>query len=152
MDLTRENVRAEAATRGLTFRELMRLYYRQDSRRATHLSMHWRVAPDHPRELFGTSQVGQFVGDLREFLAEAGVKLTVVKGEDTHDLDKLRALKEERRARDLQEQRPWQGPEASKPRKRKRGGDRKAKDARRRARQARTTPAEALPPSCESVS
>ncbi len=61
------------------------------------------------------------MGELRGFLAEAGVRLTVVKGEDPHGLDQMRVLKEERRVRDLQEQRPQQGPGASKPRKRNRG-------------------------------
>jgi hypothetical protein len=124
----------------------MGLYYRQDKERAIHLSIHWRVDPDHPKKLFGKARVGQFVGDLRGFLAGAGVKLTMMWGDDPHGLDKLRALKEERRARDLQQQCPQQGPGPSNPRKRKRGGDRKAKDARRRPRQQRTTPAEALPP------
>jgi hypothetical protein len=144
--LSRENVRAEAARRGLTFRKLMALYYKQDRERAVLLSIHWRVAPDHPRKLFGKSRVGQFVGDLREFLAGARVKLTVTGELDPHGLDKLRALKEERQARDLQQQRSQQGPGTSNPRKRKRGGNRKAKDARRRPRQQRTTPTEALPP------
>jgi hypothetical protein len=139
--LTRENVRAEAARRGLTFRDLMGLYYRQDEERATHLSMHWRVVPDHPKKLFGKARVGQFVGDLGEFLAGTGVNLTVTRGDDPHGPDKLRALKEERRVRDLQEQRPQQGPEPSNPRKRKGGGIRKAKDGRRRPHQRRTTPA-----------
>ncbi len=71
MDLTRENVRAEAARRGLTFRELMSLYYRQDEERAIHLSMHWRV--DHPRKLFGRARVGQFVGDLGGFWQGRGL-------------------------------------------------------------------------------
>jgi hypothetical protein len=143
--LTKENVRAEAAWRGLTFRKLMALYYQHDEERAIHLSMHWRVDPDHPRKLFGKARVGQFVGDLGEFLAGAGIDLTATRGDDPHGLDKLRVLKEERRVRDLQEQRPQQGPGLSNPRKRKRGGNRKAKDARRRPRQKRTTPAEALP-------
>jgi hypothetical protein len=144
--LSRENVRAEAARRGLSFRDLMDLYYRQDKERAVHLSIHWRVDPDHPKKLFGKARVGQFVGDLREFLAGAGVKLTMMWGADPHGLDKLQALKEDRQARDLQAQRPKQGPGPVNPRKRKRGGDRKAKDARRRPRQQRTTLAEALPP------
>jgi hypothetical protein len=62
-DLTKENVRAEAAARGLTFRELMRLYYQQDSRRATHLSMYWKVDPDHPKELFGGSGLASLWGN-----------------------------------------------------------------------------------------
>jgi hypothetical protein len=33
MELTRENVRAEAARRGLSFRKLMDFYYRQDPER-----------------------------------------------------------------------------------------------------------------------
>ncbi len=78
--LTRENVRAEAARRGLSFRDLMALYYQQDRERAVHLSIHWRVAPDHPKKLFGKARVGQFVGDLREFLVGARVKLTVTGG------------------------------------------------------------------------
>ncbi len=150
-DLTKENVRAEAAARGLTFRELMRLYYQQDSRRATNLALFWDVTPDCPKQLFGGARAGLFVGDLREFLVESGVRLTVVEGEDTQGLDQLQALKEDRRVRELQEQRPQQGPGASKPRKRKRGGNRKAKDARRRARQVRTIPPEALPPPRDSL-
>ncbi len=63
--LTKENVRAEAARRGLTFRELMDLYYQHDRERAILLSIHWRVVPDHPKELFRKSRVGQFVGHLR---------------------------------------------------------------------------------------
>ncbi len=106
--LTRENVRAEAARQGLSFRDLMALYYQQDRERAVHLSIHWRVAPDHPEKLFGKARVGQFVGDLREFLVGARVKLTVTGELNPHGLDKLRALKEERRARDLQQQRPQQ--------------------------------------------
>jgi hypothetical protein len=143
--LSRENVRAEATRRGLTFRKLMALYYQHDRERAILLSIHWRVTPDHPKKLFGKSRVGQFVGDLREYLAEARVKLTVTGELDPHGLDKLRALKEERQARDLQRQRSQQSPGPSNPRKRKRGGNRKAKDAWRRSRQQRTTPADALP-------
>jgi hypothetical protein len=146
MALTRGNVRAEAAGRDLSFRGLMALYYQHNVERAVHLSMHWRVVPDHPKQLFGKARVGQFVGDLREFLAGAGFDLTVTSGNDSLGLDELRALKEERRVRDLQERRPQQGLEPVNPRKRKRGGDRKAKDTRRRPRQKRTTPAEALPP------
>ncbi len=71
--LTRENVRDEAASRGLTFRDLMGLYYRQDEERAIHLSMHWRVDPDHPRKLFGKARVGQFVGDLGGFWQGQGL-------------------------------------------------------------------------------
>jgi hypothetical protein len=82
MELTRENVRAEATRRGLSFRKLMDLYYRQDPERATHLSLYWKVAPRHPEKLFGKSRVGQFVGDIRKFLAEAGIRLTAVQGED----------------------------------------------------------------------
>ena len=58
MELTKENVRAEAARRGLPFRKLMKLYYQQDHERAVHLSMYWRVAPSHPEKLFGKSRVG----------------------------------------------------------------------------------------------
>ena len=43
MELTKENVRAEAARRGLPFRKLMELYYQHDHERAVHLSMYWRV-------------------------------------------------------------------------------------------------------------
>jgi hypothetical protein len=143
--LSKENVRAEAARRGLTFRKLMALYYQHDRERAVHLSLHWCVDRDHPKKLFGKARVGQFVEDLKEFLEEARVKLMVAGDLDPHGLDKLRALKEERRAGDLQQQRPQQGPGPSNPRKRKRGGNRKAKDARRRPRQQRTTPAAALP-------
>jgi hypothetical protein len=83
--LTRENVRAEAARRGLSFRDLMALYYRQDRERAVHLSIHWRVDPDHPKRLFGKARVGQFVGDLRGFLVGAGVKLTMMGGTNPMD-------------------------------------------------------------------
>ncbi len=130
--LSKENVRAEAARRGLTFRKLMALYYQHDRERAVHLSLHWCVDRDHPKKLFGKARVGQFVEDLKEFLEEARVKLTVAGDLDPHGLDKLRALKEERREGDLQQQRPQQGPGSSNPRKRKRGRNRKAKDARRR--------------------
>jgi hypothetical protein len=85
--LTKENIRAEAARRGLTFRKLMALYYQHDEERAIHLSMHWRVDPDHPRKLFGKARVGQFVGDLGEVLAGAGIDLTVTRGDDPHGLD-----------------------------------------------------------------
>jgi hypothetical protein len=52
-DLTKENVRAKGAAQGVTLRELMRQYYRQDSLRATHLACFWDVVPDHPEQLFG---------------------------------------------------------------------------------------------------
>jgi hypothetical protein len=149
MELARENVRAEAARRGLSFRELMGLYYRQDPERATHLSLYWRVAPCHPEKLFGKSRVGQFVGDIRKFLVGAGIRLTTVEGEDPHGLDRMQELKKKRQ--ELQEQRPQQGPGESKPRKRKRGGSRKVKDARRRARQVRTMPPKVLPPPADSL-
>jgi hypothetical protein len=99
----RENVRAEAARRGLTFRKLMALYYRHDRERAVHLSLHWSVVRDHPKRLFGKARVSQFVEDLKEFLEGARVKLAVAGDLDPHGLDKLQALKEERRARDLQQ-------------------------------------------------
>jgi hypothetical protein len=51
--LSKENVRAEAARRGLTFRKLMALYYQHDRERAVHLSLHWSVDRDHPKKLFG---------------------------------------------------------------------------------------------------
>ncbi len=73
------------------------------------------------------------MGDIRKFLIGAGIRLTAVKGEDPHGLDEMQELKKKRQARDLQEQRPQQGPGESKPRKRKRGGNRKVKEARRRA-------------------
>jgi hypothetical protein len=82
-ELTKENVRAEAAARGLTFRDLMRLYYQQDSLRANHLALFWDVTPDRPKQLFGGARAGRFVGDLRGFLVGAGVRLTVIEGEDT---------------------------------------------------------------------
>jgi hypothetical protein len=115
--LSKENVRAEAARRGLTFRKLMALYYQHDRERAVHLSLHWCVDRDHPKKLFGRARVGQFVEDLNEFLEEERVRLTVTGDLDPHGLDKMRALKEERRAGDLQQQRPQQGPGPSNPRK-----------------------------------
>jgi hypothetical protein len=104
MELTKENVGAEAARRGLPFRKLMELHYQQDHERAVHLSMYWRVAPGHPEKLFGKSRVGQFVGDIRKFLVGAKIRITMVTGEDPHGLDQMEELKKERQARDLQEQ------------------------------------------------
>ncbi len=60
--LSKENIRAEAARRGLTFRKLMALYYRQDRERAVHLSLCWCVDREHPKRLFGKARVDQFVG------------------------------------------------------------------------------------------
>ena len=151
LSLSRENVRAEAAKQGLAFRRLMALYYQHDRERAVHLSLHWCVDRKHPEKLFGKARVGQFVEDLTKYLKGERVKLTVTGGLDPHGLDELRALKEERQAGDLQQQRPQQGPGPSNPRKRKRGGNRKPKDARRRSRQQRTTPAAALPPPVPSI-
>ncbi len=119
MELTKENVRAEAARRELPFRKLMELYYQQDHERAVHLSMYWRVAPGHPEKLFGKSRVGQFVGDIRKFLVGTKIRITMVTGEDPHGLDRMEELKKERQARDLQEQSSRQGPGESKARKRK---------------------------------
>jgi hypothetical protein len=147
VELTKENVRAEAARRGLPFRKLMDLYYRQDPERAIHLSLYWKVAPRHPEELFGKTRVGQFVGDVRKFLADAKIRITTVSGEDPHGLDQMQEVKKERQARDLQEQQSRQGPGEPTARKRKRGGNRTAKNARRRARQVPDT----LPPPADSL-
>jgi hypothetical protein len=119
MELTRENVRAEATRRGLSFRKSMDLNYQQYPGRAIHQSLYWKVAPRHPEKLFGKSRVGQFVGDVRKFLAGARIRITTVTGEDPHGLDQMQELKKERQARDLQEQRSQQGPGEPKARKRK---------------------------------
>ncbi len=84
--------------------------------------------------------------DLQEFLTGAGMNLRRVAGEDTLGIDQLQKLRDDWRVRELQERRPQQGPAGSTPRKRKQGGDRKAKDARRRARQVRAVPPSVLPP------
>ncbi len=149
--LSRENIRAEATRRGLTFRKLMAIYYRHDRERAVHLSLSWSVNQKHPEKLFGKARVGQFVGDLTKYLDKKRVKLTVMGDADPHSLDQLRGLKEGQHGGDLQRQHPQQGPEPSKSRKRKRGGNRKNKDARRRERKRRTTPAAALPPPLPSI-
>ncbi len=132
--LSRENVRAEAARQDLTLRRLMGLYYQHDRERAVHLSLSWCVDRQQPEELFGKARVDQFVGDLTKYLEGERVRLTVTGDADPHSLDELRGLKEERRGGDLQQQHPQQGPGPSYPRKRKRGGNRKPKDARRRER------------------
>jgi len=149
--LSRENIRAEAARRGLTFRKLMAIYYRHDRERAVHLSLSWCVNQKHPEKLFGKARVGQFVGDLTKYLDKKRVKLTVMGDADPHSLDQLRGLKEGQHGGDLQQQHPQQGPGPSKPRKRKRGGNRKLKDARRKERQQRTTPTAALLPPVPSI-
>jgi hypothetical protein len=149
--LSKENIRAEAARRGLTFRKLMALYYRHDRERAVHLSLSWCVDREHPEKLFGKARVDQFVGDLTKYLDEKRVKLTVMGNADPHSLDKLRGLKEGQHGGDLQQQLPQQSPGPSKPRKRKRGGNRKLKDARRRERKQRATSAAAPPPPVPSI-
>ena len=149
--LSRENIRAEAARRGLTFRKLMAVYYRHDRERAVHLSLNWCVNREHPEKLFGKARVGQFVGDLTKYLDKKRVKLTVMGGVDPHSLDQLRGLKEGQHGGDPQQQHSQQGPGPSKSRKRKRGGNRKNKDARRSERKRRTTPAAALPPPLPSI-
>ena len=121
--LSKENVRVEAARRGLTFRKLMGLYYQHDRERAVHLSLSWCVDRKHPEKLFGKARVDQFVGDLTKYLEGERVRLTVTGDADPHSLDELRGLKEERRGGDLQQQHPQQGPGPSNPRKRKRGGN-----------------------------
>ncbi len=149
--LSRENVRDEAARRGLALRELMKLYHQHDKERAVHLSLAWCVDLKHPEKLFGKGRVDQFVGDLTKYLDEKRVKFKVMGNADPRPLNKLRGLKEEQHGGDLQQQHPQQGPGPSKPRKRKRGGSRKNKDARRRERKRRTTPAAAPPSPLPSV-
>ena len=149
--LSRENIRAEAAKRGLTLRKLMVMYYRHNRERAVHLSLNWCVNQEHPEKLFGKARVSQFMGDLTKYLHKKRVKLTVMGDADPHSLDQLRGLKEGQHGGDPQQQHAQQGPGPSGSRKRKRGGNRKNKDARRRERKRRTTPAAALPPPLPSI-
>ncbi len=95
--LSKENVRAEAARRGLTLRKLMALYYQHDNERAVQLSVSWCVSRKQPKELFGKARVEQFVGDLTKCLEEGRVRLTLT----GDSLDELRGLKKEQRGEDL---------------------------------------------------
>jgi len=145
--LSRENVRAEAAKRGLTLRKLMALYYHHDRERAVQLSVSWCVSRKQPEQLFGKAQIDRFVGDLTECLKEGRVKLTLT----GDSLDALRGRKKKQHGKDSQQQPPQQNPGSSNPRKRKRGGNRKPKDARRKKRRHREASAAAPPQLASSV-
>ena len=104
--LSRENVRAEAAKRGLTLRKLMALYYHHDRERAVQLSVSWCVSREQPKQLFGKAQIDRFVGDLTECLKEGRVKLTLT----GDSLGALRERKKKQHGKAPQQQPPQQNP------------------------------------------